>query len=361
MTRSIYLISAAVLATALLAFAAGCGGGGDAKQVALLVPGAQTSRNEGTIRPNFEERLLKGCEGCEVVYRDGGGKVDKQKQQAKAVLDEGVAVLVINPVYSEYGAGIVKEAEEKEIPVVVYGQTIDGAKPTAFVSYDYKRNGELQTETLAKRIKQEGRPRGPVVMVNGEPANPDEHLFQEGARQGLQAAGVRIEGPYFTPFWQASQAKREMGRAIDKLGANGFAGAYTETDGIAEGAIEAMKEAGIDPSERPTTGRGATLAAVRRILTGEQYMTTYEPVEQEASISAELAAGLAENGEIPPDKKMVQFYNGRIKVPSIQLEPIAVTKDNLKRTVVSDGLIDPAQLCAGSVAQACRAAGITVE
>ena len=39
-----------------------------------------------------------------------------------------------------------------------------------------------------------------------------------------------------------------------------------------------MKGAGIDPKTRPTTGQDAELAAIQRILLGEQYMTVYKAI-----------------------------------------------------------------------------------
>jgi D-xylose transport system substrate-binding protein len=349
----------------LAAIAAGCGESSDGAQVALLLPGKHTSRNEGAIRPSFEAKIKEACEECEVIYRNAGGDFSKQKQQAKAALSQGADVLAIDPVYSEWGAAIVKEAEEKGVPVVNYGQIIERTKPDVFVSFSDVRNGELQTETLARKLKEEGREHGPVVMLNGEPGNPDEQFFQQGARQGLQDAGVQISAKrYYIPFWQASQAEREMAHAIEALGGDGFAGVYAETDGIAEGAIAAMKAAGMDPSERPTTGQGATLAGLKRILAGEQYLTIYEPVESEASVSAEIAAELAEGGEVPKDRATTVTYNGNngtIEVPTIPLEPIVVTKDNVKQTVIADDLVSSSELCVGAAKAGCKAAGIPLE
>ena len=50
-----------------------------------------------------------------------------------------------------------------------------------------------------------------------------------------------------------------------------------------------MKGAGIDPASRPTTGQDAELAAIQRILTGEQYLTVYKAIKPEAEQAAELA------------------------------------------------------------------------
>ena len=48
-------------------------------------------------------------------------------------------------------------------------------------------------------------------------------------------------------------------------------GVYAANDGTAGGAVAAMKGAGIDPTTIPTTGQDAEVAAIQRILVGEQY------------------------------------------------------------------------------------------
>ena len=84
-----------------------------------------------------------------------------------------------------------------------------------------------------------------------------------------------------------------MEQAITALGKDGFVGVYAANDGTAGGAIAAMKSAGIDPKTRPTTGQDAELAAIQRILAGEQYMTVYKAIKAEAEAAAELAVALA--------------------------------------------------------------------
>jgi D-xylose transport system substrate-binding protein len=150
-----------------------------------------------------------------------------------------------------------------------------------------------------------------------------------------------------------------MRRAIAVLGKGGFAGVYAETDSVAEGAITAMREAGIDPAARPTTGRFATLAGVRRILAGQQYMTAYAPIGREASAAAEIAIELGGSGEVAEDRVTDEVDKGAGAVPAVLLEPVAVTKANLKRTVIADGSIPTSKLCSGPHRAACRAAGIS--
>ena len=79
-----------------------------------------------------------------------------------------------------------------------------------------------------------------------------------------------------------------MEQAITALGRNGFDGVYAANDGTADRAIAAMKSARIDPETRPVTGQDAELAAIQRILIGDQYMTVYKAIKAEGETAAEL-------------------------------------------------------------------------
>jgi D-xylose transport system substrate-binding protein len=150
-----------------------------------------------------------------------------------------------------------------------------------------------------------------------------------------------------------------MHKAISAIGPAGFAGVYAETDSIATGVVAAMEAAGIDPASKPTTGRAATLVGLRRILIGEQYMTVYEPAEREATVAAEVAVELAQGNGVPRARLNGKVSNYTTQVPAILLPGVAVTKRNLDRAVVADGVVRASVLCAGHDRSACARAGIT--
>jgi D-xylose transport system substrate-binding protein len=120
-----------------------------------------------------------------------------------------------------------------------------------------------------------------------------------------------------------------------------------------------MKGAGINPEERPVTGQDATVAGLQRILAGQQYMTVYKAIPPETQISAEIAVALLEGEEVPQEKITEEVNNGKTEVPSVLLEPVAVTKDNVKSTVIKDGFVTSAELCTSAYQTACKEAGIS--
>jgi D-xylose transport system substrate-binding protein len=356
------MIVALVGLLALGALVAGCGSsssGGGGTKIALLLPENETPRYESDDRPDFEKAIEEQCEDCEVIYLNAGGDAEKQQSQAESALTQGAEVLVVDPQDSKSAAAIAEKAKAQNVPVVSYDRLIENGEVDAYISFDNKKVGELQAETLAKKLKEDGSPKGPIIMINGDPADPNAALFKEGAHIGFEAAGVEIAKEYDTPGWSAENAQREAQQAITAIGNNGFAGIYAANDDTGGGAIAAMKGAGINPEERPVTGQDATVAGLQRILAGQQYLTIYKEIEPEATITAEIALALAEGEEVPKAKITEEVNNGKAEVPSVLLEPIAVTKENVKSTVVKDGFVSASELCTGPYAAACKEAGIS--
>jgi D-xylose transport system substrate-binding protein len=119
-----------------------------------------------------------------------------------------------------------------------------------------------------------------------------------------------------------------------------------------------MKGAGIDPKSRPTTGGDGELAALQRIVAGDQYSTIYLTINKQAQAAAELAVALAQKKPVPAGLVNAKTDNGAMQVPSVLLTPVAVTKDNIKSTVVKDGFYKVGEICTGKYASGCKTAGL---
>jgi D-xylose transport system substrate-binding protein len=363
-------LAVTVAAVALLAAACGTssggGGGGSSsggKKIALLLPESKTTRYEAQDRPQFEAKVKALCADCQILYSNANQDASAQQDQADAALTNGAKVMVLDPVDSASAASIVSMAKAKGVPVISYDRLVTGADLDYYISFDNVAVGKLQARTLVSKLKASGEGSGTIVMINGAPTDNNAKLFKQGAHSVLDSSGLKIGKQYDTPDWSPDQAQTEMEQAITALGTNGFQGVYAANDGTAGGAIAAMRSQGINPSTRPTTGQDAELAAVQRILTGQQYMTVYKAIKPEAGDAAQLAVDLVNGNRSAADALAKQTTNnGQKNVPSIILTPVAVTKANAKQTVgtmISDGFLKAADICAGSVASACRQVGLS--
>jgi D-xylose transport system substrate-binding protein len=333
----------------------GGGGGGGGGSIALLLPESKTTRYESQDRPNFEKKVKELCSDCDILYSNADQDPSKQQQQAEAAITKGAKVLVLDPVDAASAGAIVNRAKQADIPVVSYDRLITDADIDYYISFDNEQVGKLQGDSLVKKLKDDGA-KGSIVMINGAPTDNNATLFKKGAHSVIDSSGFKVAKEYDTPDWSPDKAQQEMEQAITAVGKGGFVGVYAANDGTAGGAIAAMKGNGVDPKKIPTTGQDAELAAIQRILAGEQYMTVYKAIKPEAEQAAELAVALAKGETPPPAKDKVP--NGMKDVPSILLTPVAVTKDQIKDTIIKDQFLSPDDICTGAYAAACKEAGI---
>jgi D-xylose transport system substrate-binding protein len=362
--------AAAVLAIGLVA--AGCGssndnngGGGTSSSnnkggtIALLLPETKTARYESQDKPHFEQKVKALCPNCKIIYSNADQDAAQQQQQAEAALTQGAKVLVLDAVDAASAGAIVQKAKAQNVPVISYDRLVTDAPVDYYISFDNVRVGQLQGQALAKKLKDDGKATGPIVMINGAPTDNNAKLFKQGATGALNSAGIKVLKSYDTPDWSPDKAQTEMQQAITAVGESGFNGVYAANDGTAGGAIAAMKSAGINSAQRPTTGQDAELAAIQRILAGTQYMTVYKAIKPEAEQAAQMAVDLV-NGRKPPASLVKdKVDNGQLQVPSVLLTPVAVTKDNVKDTIVKDAFWTTNQICTSAYAADCKAAGLT--
>jgi D-xylose transport system substrate-binding protein len=362
--------AAAVLAIGLVA--AGCGssndnngGGGTSSSnnkggtIALLLPETKTARYESQDKPHFEQKVKALCPNCKIIYSNADQDAAQQQQQAEAALTQGAKVLVLDAVDAASAGAIVQKAKAQKVPVISYDRLVTDAPVDYYISFDNVRVGQLQGQALAKKLKDDGKATGPIVMINGAPTDNNAKLFKQGATGALNSAGIKVLKSYDTPDWSPDKAQTEMQQAITAVGETGFNGVYAANDGTAGGAIAAMKSAGINSAQRPTTGQDAELAAIQRIIAGTQYMTVYKAIKPEAEQAAQMAVDLV-NGRKPPASLVKdKVDNGQLQVPSVLLTPVAVTKDNVKDTIVKDAFWTTNQICTSAYAADCKAAGLT--
>ncbi len=326
----------------------GCGvTGPERPSIALLLPESKTTRYESLDRPYFEAEVER-LGDYDVLYSNADQDAAKQQSQAEAALASGVDVLVLDPVDSGAAATIVASANAQGIPVVAYDRIVTGGELDYYVSFENRKIGELQGEALVEGLEATGA-EGGILMVHGSPTDGNAALFKEGALSSVEASGIEVLAQFDTPDWSPDKAQEWVAGQITVYG-DRIAGVYAANDGTAGGAISAFKAA--DGQALPlVTGQDAELAGIQRIVSGDQYMTIYKPIREQAAIAAGIAVDLLEGRTVEGETT----FEG---VPSTLLEPVVVTVDDILDTVVADGLYTIEQICTADYAAACEEAGI---
>ncbi|MFD4423198.1 sugar ABC transporter substrate-binding protein [Agromyces sp. NPDC058484] len=348
-------VGALLTAGALTACASGDTGGGDdggdsagAAKIGLLLPETKTTRYEAFDRPLFEAKVAE-LGDYEVLYSNADQDAAKQQQQAESALASGVSVLVLDPVDGAAAASIVNLANAQDVPVVSYDRLITGGELAYYISFDNEKVGELQGTALVEKLEADGKAEGGILMVNGSPTDGNATLFKEGAHSVIDESGLKVLAEYDTPDWSPDKAQEWVAGQISQY-RDEIAGVYAANDGTAGGAIAALKAANVTPLP-VVTGQDAELAAIQRIVAGDQYMTIYKAIKDEAELAAEIAVKLANGEEVTGDTDV----DG---TPATLLEPVVVTVDNILDTVVADGFYTVEDICTPEYADACAAAGI---
>lgn len=348
------VLSAGALAACSSGESAGSGsGGGDgadkggALKIALLLPESKTTRYESFDRPMFEAAVKAECADCEVVYNNADQDATKQQQQFESAVTEGADVIVLDAVDGKSAASLVSNAKSQDIPVVAYDRFVEGSD--YYVSFDNQKVGELQGQALLDALKADGKTSGDILMINGAPTDANAADFKKGAHTVLDKSDFTIAGEYDTPDWSPDKAQSWAEGQLSKVKGD-LVGVYAANDGTAGGAIAALKGGGVDPLP-PVTGQDSELAAIQRIISGDQNMTIYKAIKPEAEDAAKAAIALG-NGDKPEAK------DEKDGVPATLLDPVVVTKDTVKDTVVKDGFYKLEDICAGNVAKACASAGL---
>ncbi len=365
-TAALMTTAALMIAASLMSMAAACASPGGARDgaaasveqgfpIGILLPESKTSRYEMFDRPLLTQRLTQLCPNCEVRYRNADQNSAEQQNQAEALVLSGARVLILDAVDSTAAGAIVTNAKSQGVAVVAYDRLASGPVDY-YVSHDSERVGQVQGTALLAALRAGGDPkRGQIVMINGSPTDPNAGGLKRGAHSVLDGQVV-IGQEYDTPDWSPDRAQQEMEQAITALGREAIIGVYAANDGTAAGAIAALKGAGF-ATLPPVTGQDAELAGIQRILAGEQYMTVYKAIKPEASVAAEMAIAAATGAQYRGMPTQT-VSNGSVDVPSVLLEPIAVTRENVTSVIIAEGFHPVEQICTTEYRQACQRAGI---
>jgi simple sugar transport system substrate-binding protein/D-xylose transport system substrate-binding protein len=331
------------------AAAGGGGAGGDAGgTIAFLMPDLASTRYEEQDRPLFEARVAELCPDCDVFYANADADAAQQQQQANSALAQGVAAIVLDPVDSAAAASIVASAQSQGVPVIAYDRPIPDRPADYYVSFDNEAIGASIARSLIDELDRRGA-QGGIVQVNGSPTDAAAGLIRDGVSGVVDASGYEVLAEFDTPGWEPPEAQDFVAGQITRFGPQ-IVGVVAANDGTGGASIAAFRAAGVDPVP-PVTGNDAELAAIQRIVAGDQFNTISKPISIVAEAAAEVAYGFV-RGDTPEGETTL------FDTPSQLFEPTVVTRDNLREVIVDGGIYTAEQICTPEYAAGCAELGI---
>jgi len=324
--------------------------------VGVILPDTTTS-NRYTL---YDEPLLKAAfaaAGVSAVIQNAHGSASTFVSDAQAMITQGVKVLLIDPADPATGISVEQLAKTNGVKVIDYDRVNLGGSADYYVSFDNEKVGELQGQGLLDCLTAAGHGTDPnIIQLNGgTDIDNNAVLFKKGAHTVLDAKGIKPKVEIDVKGWDNTVAATDFQQAYTQD--PNVQGVLAANDGIAAAAIATLKQHNL---KIPVTGQDATIQGLQYILTGEQCLTIFKDVKQEAEAASKLAIALAKGQD--PASAGVTFSdfadpkNNRT-IKAVLLTPTVITKTNVQ-DVITAGALTKAEICKG-IEAACTAAGIS--
>ena len=355
------LVAAGAMVAGLAACAPATGGGdggGDGGLIGVAMP---TKSSERWIADGNALKETLEDQGFTVDLQYAEDDIPTQVSQVENMITKGAKALIIAAIDGTTLTSVLETAAESEIPVISYDRLIVGSENVDYyATFDNFLVGQQQAWTLLNGLgltELDGTPiadapAGPfnIELFAGSLDDNNAFFFFNGAMDVLQpliddgtlvvkSGQVDIEQAA-TLRWDGEVAQSRM---EDLLTANYSDGSKVNAvlspyDGLSRGIIGALTDAGYTVgAEWPIiSGQDAEVDSVKAILAGEQYATIFKDTRELAKVAAKMAIAVL-NGE-EPEINDTETYDNQVKiVPSYLLQPVQVTKDNVKEALVDTG------------------------
>ncbi|MGC4787365.1 sugar ABC transporter substrate-binding protein [Micromonospora sp. DT178] len=327
-------------------------------KIGVILPDSKSSaRWEGADR-KFLEEAFKAA-GVDYDIQNAQGDKTAFQTIADQMITNGVTALMIVNLDSGTGKAVLDKAKSQGVATIDYDRLTLGGSATYYVSFDNEVVGKLQGEGLSKCLTDKGAKNPVVAYLNGSPTDNNATLFKNGYDSVLKPkfdSKEYTKGPdQNVPEWDNTQAATIFEQMLTQTGGK-IDGVLAANDGLGNAAISVLKKNKLN-GKVPVTGQDATPQGLQNILAGDQCMTVYKAIKEEAKAASDLAIAVAK-GEKKETGQTVKDPEGGRDVPAVLLTPKLIFKENVK-DVIADGFVTKDEVCAGAYAKLCADAGIS--
>ena len=184
---------------------------------------------------------------------DGKNDQNTQTEQINTFLQQGVDVLVINPVQTTSAQTIVDTVKPSETPIVFINRepekaVLDSyAGKCCYVGADARQSGTYQGELILETETQgdiNGDGKITYIMCKGDPENIDAQYRTEYSIKALTDADKEVECLYeYLDNWDQTTAQQDVANALAQYGEK-IEVVFCNNDAMALGALQSIEQAG---------------------------------------------------------------------------------------------------------------------
>ncbi|QKU82353.1 galactose/glucose ABC transporter substrate-binding protein MglB [Vibrio cholerae] len=263
-----------------------------------------------------------------ILMNDSQNSQSMQNDQVDVMLARGVQALAINLVDPAAAPTIIQKAKIDDVPVVFYNKE---PSPEAMASYDKafyvgtdsKESGIIQGDLISAQWKanptwdKNGDGVLQYVMLKGEPGHPDAEARTTYAVKTINDNGIKTQELHMdTGMWDTAMAKDKMDAWLSGPNGSKIEVVIANNDGMAMGAIEALRGAG---QKIPVFGVDALAEALALIKSGDMAGTVLNDAQNQAKATFELARNLA-NGKPAAEGTPWTIENKVVRVPYVGVD-----------------------------------------
>ncbi len=334
------------------------GGNAAPGKVGVILPDTASSQRWATADNKFLKAAFDAA-GVEADIQNAQGDKSQFQTIADGMISSGVKVLMIVNLDSGTGKAVLDKAKAAGIATIDYDRLTLNGGANYYVSFDNVKVGELQGQGLVDCLTAAKAVKPVVAYLNGSPTDNNATLFKQGYDSVLKPKfddGSFVKGPdQDVPDWDNAQAGTIFEQMLTQN--REIKGVLAANDGLGNAAISVLKKNKLN-GKVPVTGQDATVQGLQNILSGDQCMTVYKAIKQEADAAAALAISLAKGEKPTTATGVTKDVESGQDVPSVLLTPKSITKATVK-DVVADGFVTKEELCTGSFAALCTENGIS--
>ncbi len=336
---------------------------GHGKVAALLPDTTSSTRYVEFDAPDINKAFkAAGLSSSQYVVQNALGSDATQLTQAQTDITNGATVLMVDPIDPGVGISIESYAKSHGVAVIDYDRLTLGGSRKYYVSFNNVQVGKLIGSGMVSCVAAWHIAKPQVVVMHGAATDNNATLFAQGYDSVIDpyfTNGKWVEVTKTADTWDGPTAETEFQEAYTAH--PNINAAVIPNDETGAPIITYLQSLHIAPKSFPTTGQDATLTGLQNVLSGYQCGTVYKPVFLEAEAASALALYLRA-GQKPPSNLVngsTSDTTAHVSVPSVLLKPEWVTSANMNSTIIKDNFVPAAQLCTGSYAAECTAAGIT--